>query len=419
MKPICVIVVILQLALSQNLENLGCWKDTGNRAIATLEGQDNRLDGSYHTRTDPITKCRDAALSRGFSVFAIQNGGWCASSIIAQDTYQKYGSVTNCANDGEGGAWANQVYRIPNAPVSDLQNLGCWTDTGNRAIPTLEGKDDRLDGSYPSRKDPIKKCKEAALSRGFAIFAVQNGGWCASSADAENTYQKYGRSNNCGGDGEGGGWANQVYRIKNVPAPGLENLGCWRDTRDRAIPTLERKDDILDGNYRSREEPIRKCKEAALSRGFSVFAIQNGGWCASSENAEDTFKKYGESDNCKDDGEGGKWANQVYKIPITDQLEDLGCWKDTSNRAIATLEGKDGRLDGSYTKRRDPITKCRDAALSRGFSVFAIQHGGWCASSIIAEDTYKKYGEADNCADDGEGGAGANQVYRIPNGPGT
>ena len=45
-----------------------------------------------------------------------------------------------------------------------------------------------------------------------------------------------------------------------------------------------------------------------------MFALQDGGWCASSPTAEDTYKKYGESQECLSDGEGGDRANQVYKI---------------------------------------------------------------------------------------------------------
>ena len=47
------------------------------------------------------------------------------------------------------------------------------------------------------------------------MFAVQNGGWCASSAGASSTYDKYGVSGDCRADGEGGPWANQVYVIKS------------------------------------------------------------------------------------------------------------------------------------------------------------------------------------------------------------
>ena len=45
-----------------------------------------------------------------------------------------------------------------------------------------------------------------------------------------------------------------------------------------------------------------------------MFAVQDGGWCASSQTAEDTYKKHGESQKCSQQGEGGVEANQVYKI---------------------------------------------------------------------------------------------------------
>ncbi|XP_078603937.1 uncharacterized protein LOC144877765 [Branchiostoma floridae x Branchiostoma japonicum] len=93
------------------------------------------------------------------------------------------------------------------------KSLGCWEDASDRAIPTLEGADSRLDGSYSERTNAIEKCYMAALSRGFTIFAVQNGGWCAGSADGQNTYNKYGPSTDCAGDGKGGPWANDVYEI--------------------------------------------------------------------------------------------------------------------------------------------------------------------------------------------------------------
>ena len=96
----------------------------------------------------------------------------------------------------------------------DYESIGCYKDTSNRAIPTLEGADAILDGSYPSRKSPIAKCAVAAMRKGYSMFAVQNGGWCAASARAPQTFDKYGKSTSCRSDGEGGGGANQVYVIK-------------------------------------------------------------------------------------------------------------------------------------------------------------------------------------------------------------
>ena len=96
------------------------------------------------------------------------------------------------------------------------------------------------------------------------------------------------------------------------PVSGYSIVGCYKDTVDRAIPTLEGSDAVLDGAYSSRANAIKKCATAAKRAGHSMFAVQHGGWCASSADALHTFNKYGTSNACKDDGEGGPWANQVY-----------------------------------------------------------------------------------------------------------
>ena len=99
-------------ALSPGYETIGCYKDTGNRAIKTLEGTDPILDGSYGSRKNPIAKCAVAAMRAGHSMFAVQHGGWCAASATAPQTYNKYGKSAACKADGEGGPWANQVYFV-------------------------------------------------------------------------------------------------------------------------------------------------------------------------------------------------------------------------------------------------------------------------------------------------------------------
>ena len=70
-----------------------------------------------------------------------------------------------------------------------------------------------LDRFYKARKNAIAKCAVAAIRAGYSIFGVQNGGWCASSASALQTFDKYGQSKDCGADGEGGPWANHVYTV--------------------------------------------------------------------------------------------------------------------------------------------------------------------------------------------------------------
>ena len=99
-------------------------------------------------------------------------------------------------------------------PSSGYETVGCYMDTGERAIEILEGKDPILDGSYSSRKNPLAKCSVAAMRVGYSMFAVRNGGECFGSATAPHTFDKYGKSDACGAEGAGGPWANQVYVIK-------------------------------------------------------------------------------------------------------------------------------------------------------------------------------------------------------------
>ena len=95
----------------------------------------------------------------------------------------------------------------------NVEDLGCWTDTKNRAIQPIENIHPLLKDRYQSRNDAYDKCLKATLSFGYKVFALQDGGWCASASDAEDTYDKYGQSYGCGADGEGGRAANQVYKI--------------------------------------------------------------------------------------------------------------------------------------------------------------------------------------------------------------
>ena len=56
---------------------------------------------------------------------------------------------------------------------------------------------------------------------------------------------------------------------------------------------------------------------AAKVRGFKTFAIQDGGMCVTDPTAHQNFDKYGKSKDCKNDGKGGPWANQVYNLTGT------------------------------------------------------------------------------------------------------
>lgn len=76
------------------------------------------------------------------------------------------------------------------------------------------------------------------------------------------------------------------------------------------------------------------------------------------------------------------------------------------------MEGTHSILIDNFLVRKHAVDKCAQVTKSRGWKVFAIQDGGWCASSATAHLTYNKYGVADNCVA-GKGGMFANDVYII------
>merc|ERR1711962_381216 len=181
---------------------------------------------------------------------------------------KKYGKSNACKN-GKGGPWANDVYRITNpikpAAPKPYTHLGCWKDTGNRAVPQIDGSDARIRGNYRARADAINKCYQVAREKHMVLFAVQHQGWCAAAKNFLG-YKKYGKSNACK-NGKGGPWANDVYRITNPIKPAApkpySHLGCWKDTGNRAVPQIDGSDARIRGNYRARTDAINKCYQVA------------------------------------------------------------------------------------------------------------------------------------------------------------
>ncbi|XP_028394586.1 uncharacterized protein LOC114518796 [Dendronephthya gigantea] len=89
------------------------------------------------------------------------------------------------------------------------------------------------------------------------------------------------------------------------------NVGCYKDTLPRAVPSLEGSDPILKEYYKRRLNAVEKCSQVAKSRGYQLFTIQNGGFCSSGPMAHRTFQIYGPASNCRN-GRGGNWASDVY-----------------------------------------------------------------------------------------------------------
>jgi len=99
---------------------------------------------------------------------------------------------------------------VPTAPVvatpSGPKYIGCYKDTGSRAIPTHAGN------------MTLAECADKARAAGNTIFGMQyNNGVGGDKAEcwigANTGYDKYGAATNCGAKNLGGSWANAVYSL--------------------------------------------------------------------------------------------------------------------------------------------------------------------------------------------------------------
>ena len=71
--------------------------------------------------------------------------------------------------------------------------------------------------------------------------------------------------------------------------------------------------------------------------------------------------------------------------------QNIGCFKDTSRRAIPQLDGKSRLIRGNYKRRKFAIQNCILAAVQRGYRMIGVQDGGWCASGPQAQRTFLRY----------------------------
>ena len=105
--------LVYRFAIVSEYTSLGCWKDTeADRAIPTLEGNCTHLDIHFQKRSDAFQKCVKCAKERGMKIFALQNRGWCAGTVLDGTDYAKHGVGLNCPTAGLGANSINHVYRL-------------------------------------------------------------------------------------------------------------------------------------------------------------------------------------------------------------------------------------------------------------------------------------------------------------------
>jgi len=155
---------------------LGCYKDTGNRAMtgaASLSGQYVSYD-----------QCKQSAINGAFKYFGLQDfhsenqTGWCAVSNDLNATKQ-YGDATNCLQGSNGnmygGGWSNAVY--------ELNKVGNKDDLGK--VGYLD-EDSKL-SEYPASMFTIDKSNKMSMTMSMPI--INNNGSCTKKVDTVDSLE--------------------------------------------------------------------------------------------------------------------------------------------------------------------------------------------------------------------------------------
>ena len=69
--------------------------------------------------------CYEDARKKGWSVFAIADGGQCRGAANAMHKYKDNGVSTQCRSDGRGGPGSSEVYFISGKQTKYQSNLFC------------------------------------------------------------------------------------------------------------------------------------------------------------------------------------------------------------------------------------------------------------------------------------------------------
>jgi hypothetical protein len=259
----------IQLSSTKAYNYLGCYNDTGNRAIPNYVGNVNNKE-----------ECQDYAISNNSALYGVQYYGQCfIGNDISKAT--QYGATSNCPD--MGGGWTNQIYSTVPMPKPTYNYLGCYNDTGNRAI-----------ADQMSIVSSVYDCEQLAKQKGYSVYGLQYGGYCFGSNDI-NSAREYGLQTDqtqCTSP-LGGGWTNQVYtNIDNVPP--LTNItpnmpasvdsynykGCYNNRDNTAISTFR-------GNVTS----IDECAQLAFNNGEYIFGVTNNGKCYTGINIDQALSQ--------------------------------------------------------------------------------------------------------------------------------
>ncbi|CAB4023145.1 Hypothetical predicted protein [Paramuricea clavata] len=203
------------------------------------------------------------------------------------------------------------------------------------------------------------RCAMKTVEKGWNTFGVQYYGECWSGEEGDVTYYRDGKATTCVNKCyeqchnydpfcTGTGFTNFVYRVINATTDVCEipyqAVGCYSEPpSERALNELI-LDDInpissefmgyMSTEFTDWEEYMKglicRCARKIKEKGYTTFAINNGGQCYSSASADTMYDMHGTSEECYHNAttpcssstcSGGQNTNYVYKLQVEDNTE--------------------------------------------------------------------------------------------------
>jgi len=191
----------------KSFQHLGCFaEDPLNPSLPILLGK--KVSSRYTAQ-----ECFELAGLLGHPIFGIRDYECYAAPT--NTTYDSKGTSTSC-NCERGALNSVSAFKVDfSKPVLDFEDLGCWADKYSpRALPIMlkyePYKGVTKDQCFQAVKDENEK-RRADGEAPYTVFSVQDLRECRVSEDTES-YKRYGESDKCW-NGQGGAWANSVYRL--------------------------------------------------------------------------------------------------------------------------------------------------------------------------------------------------------------
>ncbi|KAL9963364.1 hypothetical protein ACROYT_G026874 [Oculina patagonica] len=334
-----------------------------------------------------IYECGELAFQKGYRHFALGVNGNCLSSERAEkEYYAKSGTSPEKCKSGIGSKSSIEVYTFEHVPKSVAQ--GCFVEKVKKEKLLTDKY-----ASFHSNLDPkatVVYCSTLARDMGYEYFAVQNEVECWTSENMANTYNKYGKSENCV-NGVGEELANFVYRLQpsySYPTgcdndPCQNNGFCVVNKNDPLLYTCECQEMFSGKNCEVQTFPCDS--KPCLNR------------AACSNDVKDITKYH-----CKCTGD---FSGINCQVP---SFRHIACFKYSSSLTVLG----DFKKEVDWKAPDATVKKCAELAFDKGYKLFALGNYGLCLSGKDASQRYYEKGGAgaDKC-DHGIGRGGAMYAY--------